>query len=298
MGEAARQRARVRLRGTWGTTRFLVVLLFMGLAAINYQSNGAWMLAFLVAGIAAVSLPHATRNLARVTLEPAMPEAFAGDPIALPVLLRNAAAEEAHAVEVGADVALAASTPAVTVPGGGAAVANVLLAPRRRGRFTVAGLRGESGFPFGVVRALVDGPALEAIVYPRPEGAPLQAVAQSGGAGSAAGGGEGDDFAGHRRPQPGDPQRRIDWKAVARGRAPLVKVYSGGESECRLAWEDTAGEGEARLSQLARWVLDAEAAGMRYGLALPDRELPAARGPEHRARCLRALALHVLPEAP
>src|SRR5213082_1177003 len=50
-------------------------------------------------------------------------------------------------------------------------------------------------------------------------------------------------------------------------------------------------EVEVRLSPLARWVVDAEAHGERYGLALPGVWLPPDRGPEHRHRCLAALAL-------
>ena len=48
---------------------------------------------------------------------------------------------------------------------------------------------------------------------------------------------------------------------------------------------------ESRLSQLARWVVDAEAHGERYGLVLPGLRLAPDRGPEHRHRCLAALAV-------
>jgi len=48
---------------------------------------------------------------------------------------------------------------------------------------------------------------------------------------------------------------------------------------------------EARLSQLARWVVDAEAHGELYGLIIPGVTFAPDRGPEHRHRCLAALAL-------
>jgi uncharacterized protein (DUF58 family) len=38
-------------------------------------------------------------------------------------------------------------------------------------------------------------------------------------------------------------------------------------------------------------VLDAQAAGMSYGLRLPGVTLPVATGDAHRERCLQALAL-------
>ena len=47
---------------------------------------------------------------------------------------------------------------------------------------------------------------------------------------------------------------------------------------------------EARLCQLARWVVDADGRGERYGLELPGTSIPADSGPEHRHRCLAALA--------
>ena len=53
---------------------------------------------------------------------------------------------------------------------------------------------------------------------------------------------------------------------------------------------------EARLSQLARWVVEAEAHGERYGVSLPGVLLPADRGPEHRHRCLAALAVFGIDE--
>jgi uncharacterized protein (DUF58 family) len=85
----------------------------------------------------------------------------------------------------------------------------------------------------------------------------------------------------------------VDWKAYAREAPLLVKEYSDASAELRefdftsLAHLDV----EARLSQLARWVVDTEAHGERYGLALPGIRLPPDRGPEHRHRCLAALAM-------
>ena len=48
---------------------------------------------------------------------------------------------------------------------------------------------------------------------------------------------------------------------------------------------------EERLSQLARWVLDAHAAGLAYGLRLPGATMELAAGEAQRDRCLEALAL-------
>jgi hypothetical protein len=48
---------------------------------------------------------------------------------------------------------------------------------------------------------------------------------------------------------------------------------------------------EQRLSQLARWCLDADASGRNFALRLPGTEIPLGLGPLQLAACLEALAL-------
>jgi len=288
---------RVRLRLSWNSIRLGVVLMAMAMAAINYQSNAAWLMTFLVAGIAGASIPHARRNLAGVELVAGETgDVFAGDPIALPLLLRGTSATgTAWAVTASADMALAAPLPIQAVPAGGEARATLLLAPRKRGRCRVGGLRATSSFPFGLVEAWVPAAAVDLIVYPRPEGDPLDRAPSPVPIDAAeAGSRSGDDFAGHRRHLVGESQRHVDWKAVARGRPMLAKSYQGGGGECRLRWDDVDGDGERRLSQLTRWVLDAATFGWRYGLDLPGVAIEPGTGPAHRERCLRALAVQVV----
>jgi uncharacterized protein (DUF58 family) len=135
---------------------------------------------------------------------------------------------------------------------------------------------------------------LEMLVYPRPRGS-LPMPAQSGrkaGMRALAGAGA-DEWMGLRPFRDGDSPRQVDWKAYAREAPLLVKEYAQGASELR--WFDFAPLAhltiEERLSQLSRWVVDAEAHGERYGLAIPGVHLPADHGPEHRHRCLAALAV-------
>jgi uncharacterized protein (DUF58 family) len=155
-------------------------------------------------------------------------------------------------------------------------------------------------FPLGLWRAWAHyTPDLAALVYPRPAtNAVPPPLSQGDGReqhpqrvrGS-------DDFAGLRAYVPGDAVRHIAWRAMARnpeGRV-MTKLFDGGasgESWLRLdaALAET-GELESALSLMARWVLDAEADGVRYALELPRRSLAPGRGPAHRAACLEALAL-------
>ena len=50
----------------------------------------------------------------------------------------------------------------------------------------------------------------------------------------------------------------------------------------------TVDDTEARLSQLCRWVVEADANGLRYGLAIPGVDIPPDSGDGHRERCLEA----------
>jgi uncharacterized protein (DUF58 family) len=102
-----------------------------------------------------------------------------------------------------------------------------------------------------------------------------------------------EDFAGLRAWQPGDSPRQVAWKVAARSDVLATKRFGDIEGgTVLLDWDRLAGlEVEARLSQLARWVLDAEQTNLRYGLRIPGVEIAPGNGMPHRHRCLEALAL-------
>jgi uncharacterized protein (DUF58 family) len=54
---------------------------------------------------------------------------------------------------------------------------------------------------------------------------------------------------------------------------------------------------EARLSVLSRWIVDAHARGMTFGLHLPGEEIPPEPGEAQRRRCLAAIARFEAPAA-
>jgi uncharacterized protein (DUF58 family) len=161
----------------------------------------------------------------------------------------------------------------------------------------------ETRYPLGLMRAWsYVQPDMRALVYPTPDHAPLppnQPVADSGDA--MASGAGADDFAGLRAYEQSDSPRHIAWKAAARGGPLLTKTFSGrAAAELWFDWDRLPVEmgTEARLSRLTRWVLLAQAEGLRFGLRLPGVELPLAQGPTHVERCLEQLALFDLPQSP
>jgi uncharacterized protein (DUF58 family) len=78
----------------------------------------------------------------------------------------------------------------------------------------------------------------------------------------------------------------------------LVKEYSAVGSDLRVFRYDALKslKLEARLEQLARWIVDAEADGERYSLELPGTSIKPGRGAHHRHRCLAVLATFGLDE--
>jgi uncharacterized protein (DUF58 family) len=137
---------------------------------------------------------------------------------------------------------------------------------------------------------------MQCTVYPRPAfpGLPLPRATASSGAGADSGRGQ-EDFAGLREYHLGDSPRHIAWKAAARDQGLLTKQFSGqAESQLWLDWTHLPAQMalEERLSHLARWVLDAHAAGIAYGLRLPGKTVGLAAGAAQRDACLEALALY------
>jgi uncharacterized protein (DUF58 family) len=138
---------------------------------------------------------------------------------------------------------------------------------------------------------------MRALVYPRPDLAPLPLAHSDADSGDAIPAGAGtDDFAGLRPYQASDSPRHIGWKASARSELLLTKHFAGrAASELWFDWDSLpAGmRTEARLSRLARWVMLAEERGLHYGLKLPGvAAVPLGEGFPHRERCLKELALY------
>lgn len=267
----------------------------MLLGAINYNLSLGYALIFLLAGLGLVAMLHTFRNLVRIEISPGRVEpVFAGDTAHFGIQLHNRGnlARQALSLNLAGGEAVS-----VDLPPDASTLIDLPLPARKRGWLRPGRLTLETRYPLCLVRAWSYAePDMRSLVYPKPEASspplPLSAVGDAGGSRSGLGS---EDFAGLRTHQPADSPRHVAWKAVAREQPLLTKQFTG--ASATQAWLDwhalpAALDTEARLSRLTRWLLDAHAQGLAYGLNLPARTLPLGHGARHFQDCLEALALH------
>jgi uncharacterized protein (DUF58 family) len=288
-------RRRLYILPTRAGIAFATLVAFMLIAGLNYANSFALFLTFLLTGFGLAAMHQCHRVLLNVTLQGAMPvSGFAGESVRIQLTLSNGSAFLRHQIEVSALGIVAVAD----LPARSAQPYELPLPAPKRGVIRIERLKLSTTYPFGLFRAWAWAHfPLEAIVYPRPRGAlpmPGESGHQSGVRGRIGAGTE--EWLGLRPFRDGDSPRQVDWKAYARGAALLVKEYSAAGSNLRLFdfAELSHLATEARLEQLSRWIVDAEARGEHYGLLISPHRFEADRGPQHHHRCLSALAIYRL----
>ena len=277
------------------------VMSAMWYAAISQTNSAAYLLMFFLGSLVMVSAIHANYALAGVTLRVGRIEpVFAGDTARIPVDVLNLTPRPKVDLAIAPNGRVFKEASQVRVPnvaGNDAAGVELLLPSAGRGRLAVGRVALTTDYPMGFFRSWkYEATEAAGLVYPQPAGSLPLPLGAAVTADTVAGqGGGGDDFMGVRAYQPGESQRHVDWRAVARGQPYLVKQFSGaGTRRLWLDWTDTAvlTDTEARLAQISRWIVEAEPAGYAYGLRLPGFEAEPSRGNAHYHHCLAALALY------
>lgn len=275
----------------FGATVFAMLL-----ASLNYGASLGFALTFLLAGLGVVVMQHCHNNLLATTVSFAGADpVFAGEEARFRISLQNDTSQPRF--DIVGDCGTSHDGP-VDIAAGGTAMLHLHVPATARGwvelkRFSIA-----TSHPGNLFRAWtwihMDARCL---VYPEPapRGRPLPSGTDAHGTRPAINREE-DDFAGLRDAAPGDPPRRMAWKAYARSDQLLVKEFSGGaERPCLFDWHDLPElDDERKLSQLARWCLDAAELRRSFGLVLPERKIALGSGDRHLHDCLEALALHGL----
>ncbi|MBO0694808.1 MAG: DUF58 domain-containing protein, partial [Verrucomicrobia bacterium] len=251
---------------TAASAGLVFVLGAMWYAASSQNNAAVYLLFFTLTAVFLVSIPRTLINLAglTITLESVRP-VFAGEEVLLPVEIMNASSATRYGIELALLGANEDRQRIDHIPAEKAARVALRFHARQRGEYQVKALCLTSAYPLGFVRFSKGFTVSQGyFVYPKPagdvrlptsflhrrDGRPLQDF------------GEGDDFAGVRDYVPGESQRHIDWRAVARGQALMTKQFTA-EAE-GIAYLDffalRSADVEAKLSQLALWVIEAERA--------------------------------------
>jgi uncharacterized protein (DUF58 family) len=262
------------------------------------QGNAAnYLLLFATLSIFLVSIPHTVLNLSglKVTAESTNPT-FAGQEVAVPVEIANQSRKPRYTCVLALPDHEGMPEVVDEIAPGKSARVTLRFPATARGEYRIARLRLTSTYPLGFLRARKEGAAEQSyFVYPKPAGdSNLPSHLPDGRSlGRETSLGEGDDFAGVRAYAPGESQRHIDWKAVARGQPLMTKQFTMETDD--LLYLDynqvLQNETEARLSQLALWIVEAERLHRRYALRLPGVDIPPSSGEAHYHRCLQALAV-------
>jgi len=273
---------------------FSILLLAMLIGSINYNNNLGYILTFLLASIIVVGIFLTYHNILFLKVGPAtLKPVFAGTHSSLPVQIGNKNYSARFAVEcylpkqahVIGDISANAST-----------ALDIEMYFSQRGLKTLPRFIIETTFPLGLFRAWSPIELKQSVlVYPQP-------ATDTRLPSTSAGDQEGhhhqtrgnDDFEGLKNYQLGDPLSRIHWKSAARYQTLQTKHYVGNASdELWINWHDSTHDDiEKRLSQLTKWVILAEAAGLPYGFRIPDIEYGLSTGIQHKNNCLRALAFY------
>jgi len=294
------RRRRLYILPTRAGVGFAVMVFAMLIAALNYGNSMALLLTCLLGGFGLVAMHQCHRNMVGLKLVSAATQsAFAGEHGAVSLILAN----ESRLPRYRLQIDTAGAEPAgCDLPPHSSGQLELQVAAPARGLVRIERLRISTMHPFGLFRAWswVHAP-ISVIVFPRPRGtrpAPVHLGGEDGQAREP--GAQKDEWLGLRPFREGDSPRQIAWKAYARGAPLLSKDYAASGAQQRV-FDFGQLEGlqtEARLEQLARWVVDAEARGESYGLILPGTQLSPEHGPEHRRRSLTALALHGIAPSP
>ncbi len=270
---------------------FVLLVALLLLIAFVYNNNLAYLLGFLLASIFFVTILHSFKALNGLEIQAGFNQpVFAGDMAGFNLHVLNPSNQFRQAIEIGFHESLSfdfepQQSRTVRLP----------LIASRRGWLQCGTITVSSRFPLGLFRAWsplrFDSKLL---VYPKPAAETLPFPETDAGSGQQGQNKHnGDEFYGLKTYQIGDSIRQIHWKSFAKGQGVHSKQYAGASSvELWLDFTQTPGSDiEARLSQLCRWVIDAERAGLRYGLRLPNKRIELDCGKDHYQQCLQALAL-------
>ena len=291
---------------------YAILLIALLTGAINFSLSLGFAMTFLLAGVGSISMLHTWRNLVdlKISTHQTKP-VFAGENAIFEYRVQEESNRDRYAIaatfqqnslkskSLGLDNKQLVDEPIADYQDIAALSSRIFKLHCRtykRGWLKAPRIAFASEFPVSFFHvwsyAAVDS---QCLIYPAPSvrNQTIPSIDEQGARGQFHNPQGDDDFAGHRDYQYGDSPKRVDWKASSREQGLLTKQFHGEASS--TVWLDfaaTTGENvEARISQLTRWVLDAESNKAYYGLRMQNFQLNPNKGDVHYHQCLTALAL-------
>ena len=292
-GEVRLTQKRIYILPTRAGILLAGLIFTMLIGSLNYGTSLGFVMTFLLVGIGLVCVMHTFRNLHQLNVA-----AYAGDPVFagerahFKIVLHNTQTRSYYAISVNNDHSNTDVIEAVEPEHYAEAVLQI--PTHKRGRLGLEPVRIQTSYPLGLLRSWTWlKPTCECLVYPTPAETdmPLPNLVGQGSDGKTPSLDK-EDFAGFRHYQAGDPLKQVAWRTLAKGQPLMTKEFTGESgNDLWLSWNTTAeNDIEKRLSRLCRWVLDAQANGLRYGLDIPGARIEPASGRDHQNSCLEALA--------
>ncbi|MFQ5482295.1 MAG: DUF58 domain-containing protein [Nitrospinaceae bacterium] len=288
---------------------FLVLVIGIGLAAINTGNNLLYLILAMCCSFIAVSGLLSEFALKRISAEAKLPKTtFAGETAPLTLTLRNGkkwAPSYAIHISLEADSLeqFRQESPAYVfhLPAGAAAHKTLRLTALRRGLLRLRSCRLSTSFPFGFFIKLKSIPIkAETVVYPaiHPVHRPDPHATSLRGEGVLQS--HGDDLYALRDFKSGDPLSAIHWKSSAKTGLLRVKEFAGGGQQSfiiilnltdpkthRPVDEEVL---EKRVSEAASLTYHLIRRGDEVGLKTHEADFPLGNSEQHLESLLRYMA--------
>lgn len=273
---------------------FSFVLLAMLLVAVNYNNSLAYIMSFTLFSTVFISTLYTHRNLEGICLTYGeCRPVFAGNNLSYSLILNSQRARNRY--DIGIDIKGDQSrrrdfsaNETLNI------VCSTLV--KKRGWYSLPPVQVNTRYPLGLLfswsRPLDIG--RKSLVYPKPadwQEFPMRYAENSFKPMQSRN--SNDDYSGLRQYRKGDSPQHIDWKTYARGKGLHSKEFLGGDMpQMVFSWDDTRGDREQRISLLTRWVIEAGALGIRFGIDLPGVQIAPSNDERQVAKCLKTLALY------
>ncbi len=287
-------------------TRYILLTLAVGVAAINTGNNLLYLLLAMLLSLIVMSGLLSEQCLKQLEFRRRMPDrVFANQPATVALSIANRKTRvptfSLRVLDVVAGVAVDRGIHLLHAPPGSVTVQSYPLLVGRRGLHRIEGIKLLTRFPFGLFLKAATLPApSETVVYPEIKPLPrtlAHDLATRGDDQTVSRRGPGVALYNLRRYHDGDDSRAIHWKTTARQRRLMVRETEAEDQRRVVLVLPTAVPDRARPDFEQAVELTASLAaffhqqGHAIRLLVGEQEIPTGTGESHYDAMLRALAL-------